>query len=129
MLLVACGVTVLSLSLQVRGDQRVEFARLPGFPMPETCWSRSLFGAKCPGCGLTRSLVYLAHGDWRASLAMHRLGMVMALAILAQFPYCAVGILRQMDYPLGHRFATITAQGLIFLLLANWLLDLLMCAG
>ena len=62
------------------------FQGLPGIPMPRKCWSRSLFGVKCPGCGLTRSVVYLAHGDWRASLAMHRLGIVMAAAILAQFP-------------------------------------------
>ncbi len=129
MLAIACGVVVLSLLLHVRSDQRVEFGWLPGLPMPEMCWSRSLFGAKCPGCGLTRSLVYLAHGDWRASLTMHRLGMVMALAILAQFPYCTVGILYKKDYPLGRRFAAVFAWGLIALLIGNWLLEVLTCAG
>jgi len=129
MLAIACVVVVLSLLFQVRSDQRVEFSWLPGIPMPETCWSRSLFGAKCPGCGLTRSIVYLAHGDWRASLAMHRLGFLMALAILAQFPYCAVGLFYKKDYPLGHCFASIVAWGLIVLLIGNWLFDVLTCAA
>jgi hypothetical protein len=125
MLLIAVAVVVLAVLLHVRSDQRVEFRWLPGYPAPETCWSRSLFGMQCPGCGLTRSLIYLAHGDWRASLAMHRLGIVMALAILAQLPYCTVGILWKNDYPLGRRFATIVAWALVLLLMGNWLLDVL----
>jgi hypothetical protein len=123
MLAVACGVVVLSLLLQVRSDQRVEFRWRPGLPMPETCWSRSLFGTKCPGCGLTRSLIYLAHGNWHASWEMNRMGIVMALAILAQFPYCAAGLYFKKSYPLGRRFASITAWTLIFLLIGNWLYD------
>jgi len=129
MLAIACVVVVLSLLFQVRSDQRVEFSWLPGIPMPETCWSRSLFDVKCPGCGLTRSIVYLAHGDWQASWAMHRLGFLMALAILAQFPYCAVGLFYKKDYPLGHRFAFIFAWALILLLIGNWLFDVFTCAA
>ncbi len=129
MLVISCGVVVLALLLHVRSDQRVELSGLPAFPMPEMCWSRSLFGVKCPGCGLTRSVVYLAHGDWRASLAMHRLGIIMAATILAQFPYCAVGVVWKKDYPLGRRFATIFAWGLIALLVGNWLFDVLTNCG
>jgi len=129
MFIIACVVVALSLLFHVREDQRIEFSWFPGLPLPETCWSRSLFGAKCPGCGLTRSLVFLAHGDWRASLAMHRLGIVMALAILAQFPYCAVGIFYKKDYPLGRRFASVFAWGLISLLIGNWLFDVISCAA
>jgi hypothetical protein len=129
LLVISCGVVVLALVLQVRGDQRVEFSWLPGLPMPEMCWSRSMFGAKCPGCGLTRSLICLAHGDWRKSLAMHRLGMIMALSILAQFPYCAAGLIWKKDYPLGRRFAAICAWGLIALLVGNWLFDVLTDCG
>jgi hypothetical protein len=97
--------------------------------MPEICWSRSLFGCKCPGCGLTRSVLNLVRGDWRASLAMHRLGIVMALSILAQFPYCAAGIYWKKDYPLGRRFATIFGWTLICLLFGNWLYDVPLSGG
>jgi hypothetical protein len=123
MLLVASVVVVLAPLLHVRDDQRVEFDALRGCRLPETCWSRSLLGVRCPGCGLTRSLIYLAHGDWRGSLAMHRLGIVMAVAILGQFPYGLVGIVWKKDYPLGRRFAAVFAWGLIGLLFGNWLLD------
>jgi hypothetical protein len=129
MLAVACGTVFLALVLRVRSDQRVEFALWPGLPMPVTCWSRSLFGCKCPGCGLTRSLIYLAHGDWRASLAMHRLGIVMALSILAQFPYCAAGLFWKKDYPLGRVFASIFAWTLICLLIGNWLWEMIASGG
>jgi len=37
------------------------------------------YGIPCPGCGLTRSWVSVAHGDFAASLGFHRLGwLVMA---------------------------------------------------
>jgi hypothetical protein len=126
MLIIAVVVVVASFLLQVRSDQRVELSCLPGVPSPEMCWSRSIFGLKCPGCGLTRSLIYLAHGDWRSSLAMHRLGILMAVAIVAQLPYSAVGIYWKKDYPLGRRFATIFAWTLIALLIGNWLFETIM---
>ncbi len=127
MLVVACVVVVLSCLFNVRGDQRIEIRGLPGIPLPDTCWSRSVFGLKCPGCGLTRSIVYLAHGDWRASWEMHRVGFVMALVILAQFPYCIVGLWCKKDYPLGRRFAAVVAWTLIALLIGNWLYDVCTC--
>jgi hypothetical protein len=123
MLVAATIVVILSVLFNVRDGQRVEIRFLPNIPMPETCWSHSLFGVKCPGCGLTRSIVYLAHGDWEASWKMHRVGLVMALAILAQFPYCIVGLWCKKDYPLGRTFASIVAWTLIALLIGNWLYD------
>jgi len=38
------------------------------------CPVRHLLGIPCPGCGMTRSLLFLAHGDWRAAVAQHPLG-------------------------------------------------------
>jgi len=127
MLLIAAAVLVLSLLLQVRSDQRVEFRFLPGFPLPESCVSRSVFGVECPGCGLTRSFVYLAHGDWRASFARHRLGWLMMLAVLVQFPY------RSWCLRIGEPSARVLAlarsfgYALIGLLILNWILQLLGC--
>ena len=59
---------------------------------------------------------------------MHRLGVLMAVAILAQIPYCASGWSKK-EYPLGPRFATIFAWTLIALLIGNWLFKVLAGAG
>ncbi|MEC9009835.1 MAG: hypothetical protein VX877_11285, partial [Planctomycetota bacterium] len=48
-LILCTTVVILALTLQTRADQRVEFAWLPGVPMPETCASRSIFDVECPG--------------------------------------------------------------------------------
>jgi hypothetical protein len=50
---------------------------------PVLCPFRALTGLPCPGCGLTRSWVYAAHGWWRESFASNAFGMVVVAAILA----------------------------------------------
>jgi len=125
MLAVACCVVALAIQLHVRGDERIEFRWLPGIPLPESCWSKAYFGFRCPGCGLTRSVVYLAQGDWCNSFAEHRIGFIMALVILAQFPYCGAALYFEKNYPLGRPFASFVAYALIALLMGNWLYDLL----
>ena len=40
---------------------------LPGW----SCPFLNLFGVPCPGCGLTRAISLLAHGDLHAALAFH----------------------------------------------------------
>lgn len=49
---------------------------------PVICPFRNLTGLPCPGCGLTRSWVYLAHGWWREGLAANPFGIVLALVVL-----------------------------------------------
>jgi len=50
---------------------------------PVLCPFRALTGLPCPGCGLTRSWVYAAHGWWRESFAANPFGLVVVAAILA----------------------------------------------
>lgn len=87
MLVIAGVILCLSFLLQVRSDQKVEFSFLPGMASPETCLSRGLWGIPCPGCGLTRSFIHLAAGDPAASLAVNRVGWLLALAVVIQLPY------------------------------------------
>lgn len=42
------------------------------------CVYRSLFGVRCPGCGMTRSVSCAVRGMWAESLAYHPLGVVFA---------------------------------------------------
>lgn len=47
---------------------------------PVLCPFRLLTGLPCPACGLTRSWVYLAHGQVGESFAAHPLGPATVLA-------------------------------------------------
>ncbi|HEV3120150.1 MAG TPA: DUF2752 domain-containing protein [Gemmataceae bacterium] len=125
MLLIACAVLVLALLFEVRADEHVVVAGLPDYPLPPTCLSRECFGVRCPGCGLTRSFVHLAHGNWSAAWQAHRLGWLLMAALLAQFPYRIVAMIRGGRSPLGSKLPTLFGYALIGLLFANWFLDLL----
>jgi hypothetical protein len=129
MLVITIAVVVLSFALEVRPDQRVALREFSDYPVPETCRSRALFGVKCPGCGLTRSFIYLARGDWQSSFAVHRLGWLMALAVLLQFPY-RLWALRSGE-PTAGRLNACRWFGyfLIAALVGNWLVDLLSSTG
>jgi hypothetical protein len=53
-----------------------------GAALGATCWSRELLGLTCPMCGLTRSVIALAHGELGASLAFHPGGVLVVLMLL-----------------------------------------------
>jgi hypothetical protein len=50
---------------------------------PTICPFRLATGLPCPGCGLTRSWVYLAHGRWADSVAANPFGVVAAALVVA----------------------------------------------
>jgi Protein of unknown function (DUF2752) len=124
MLIVTTLILLGAFGLKVRADQRVAPRGFPGLPLPETCHTRAWFGVKCPGCGLTRSFIYLAEGDWKTSLATHRIGWLMALAVLLQFPYRLLCL--RWDGPRGLTLQAARWFGcfLIVALVGNWLYDL-----
>lgn len=47
------------------------------------CPFRRLTGFSCPGCGMTRACILLAHGELRASLTMHPFGWLVVLGFFA----------------------------------------------
>ncbi len=120
MLMISFGVVVAAFLLEVVPDQRVALVGLASYPFPHTCMSRSLFGTDCPGCGLTRSLIHLCHGNWRASLEVHRLGWLMGVAVLLQFPYRSLRLAKPGYRPLNGRIPIWFGRALIALLIANW---------
>jgi hypothetical protein len=123
-LAISTAVLLAACVLQVRTDQRVAVALLPGWPLPEVCQSKVLLGIECPGCGLTRSFVHLAHGDVAASLAIHPLGWLVALFVVAQIPYRLWAIATHSAAPLGERVPWIITGVIAALLIIVWIVRL-----
>ena len=58
--------------------------------IPSICSFKNLTGLPCPGCGLTRSWMAAALGDWETSLNDHRFGILLMLyAIMQLFRHAA----------------------------------------
>jgi hypothetical protein len=51
-------------------------------PLPH-CLFQAAFGFPSPSCGLTRSFIALASGDWQAALEYHLFGPLLAAGFLA----------------------------------------------
>src|SRR5262249_37084351 len=92
--------------------------------LPPLCVSRAYLGIKCPGCGLTRSFVYLAHGEFMASLRAHRVGWLLFALIAAQVPYRLWAMRWPPKGRALARFANWVGGVLVVLLMANWVGEL-----
>lgn len=123
-LAIACAAWVLAFALHELPSGRVAVRGFSRFPLPQTCASRIWFGMRCPGCGLTHSIIHLAEGDLRASWHNHRLGSVMALLIAFQIPYRWLALRHPGRSLIPTRWHAVFAYTLIVLLVANWLGDL-----
>jgi hypothetical protein len=121
----ACLVIAASFLLRVHPTEQVGPEWLPGVMLPPLCLSRQWFGVPCPGCGLTRSFVHLAHGDWRASWESHRLGWLLAGLVVLQIPYRIHGLCRPGRPLLAAAARKLTGYVLIGLLVVNWLVGFL----
>jgi hypothetical protein len=115
--------------LEVLPDDRVALAALPTHPLPQTCGCRAFLGIPCPCCGLTRSFVHLAHGQWLQAWQAHHLGWLLAGAIVVQFPYRLAAIRWPKREILSERFRRWFGPALIALLIVNWLLVLCGLSG
>lgn len=122
MFVVALTIVGLSCVLSVRDDQRVAFVGFAAAALPETCGMRILFQRDCPACGLTRSFIYLAHGDVSSSIGVHRFGWLLAMVVLLQLPYRWMA-LRWPALSLSTRAATWILGLFVALFLANWLYE------
>jgi hypothetical protein len=121
-LIFSSAIIAASFCLEVRGAQQVGTAFGPDFVLPTMCLYRGVLGINCPGCGLTRSFIYLAHGDWRASWDVHHLGWLIALVVVWQVPYRIYRLSRPARATIRATFIHWFAYGLIGIFLVNWLL-------
>jgi hypothetical protein len=95
----AAAVLLLSFVLTVRDHSQVVLP-LIGRPLPELCSLRRFTGLACPGCGLTRSFISIAHGDFRAAWTYNPAGLLLFAVVAAQVPFRGYQLWR-----IGHRRA------------------------
>lgn len=59
---------------------------LQGVPLPELCIMKRFLSVECLGCGLTRSVIYTAHGNISLGFELHKFGPIF-------FFYCCIQLL------------------------------------
>lgn len=84
----AVAVLLAARMLSLHGGQVV--LPLVAWPLPTLCTLRRWTGLECPGCGLTRSLVALAHLDAVAAWQFNPAGVLLFVLALVHIPL-AVG--------------------------------------
>jgi hypothetical protein len=106
-LLIICGaILFLSSVLQINQNGQVYLPPFEQFGLPAMCATKVLFHLDCAGCGITRSLVSIGHGDWRTSLAFHPAGLAVYGFLWAQvlFQVMALQRLRRGQSSAQNRF-------------------------
>jgi hypothetical protein len=80
-------------------------------------------GVDCPGCGLSRCFICLAHGRVADAVRHNPWGLVLFVAVVAQLPYRAVQIGRvaRGRQPWSHPFLAAGAWLLLAGLIVQWL--------
>lgn len=93
MLGLAGSVLAAAACLQIRGHSQVIIPWV-NVPLPPMCQFQALFGIDCPGCGLTRCFISLAHGDLGGAWRYNPAGMLFFGVVAAQLPYRLVQLWR-----------------------------------
>lgn len=125
MLILALLAAVAAPLLRVYPPDRVGFRWSSNLMLPPLCVVREWCGFNCPGCGMTRSFVYLAQGDFAASWHMHRIGGLLAFLVLMQIPYRLLAMRRPQRPILPAVVTRWIGPVLVALLLLNWIYNLL----
>lgn len=88
-LIASSVVLILAFVLSVPGAAREDAVIVPilNQPLPPLCSSKILFDRECPGCGLTRCFISMAHGDIVRAWLFNPAGVYFFLLVVAQLPY------------------------------------------
>ena len=125
-LVLAAGALLISLLLEVRGGESVS---VPGVSavLPELCYYKRMFGSNCPGCGLTRAFIALAHGNLAAAWHYNPASLLVFVAVVFQIPYQSTQLWRVYQGKPALRWKWLHWMALVVVLAlpAQWLVRLL----
>ena len=82
----AVGVVGAALSLEVRYGRRVGVVGT-SWILPESCSFHRMTGWDCPGCGMTRCFIHMAHGRLREAWSCHPVGTILFAGLVALVPW------------------------------------------
>lgn len=85
-LALALVIVALSFLLGISAGGRVALPATE-ISIPSLCLWKNTTGVDCPGCGLTRCFVAMAHADWRTAYRYHPFGMLLFAFTILQIPY------------------------------------------
>lgn len=104
--------------LRLEGRERVALPGRAGPALPVICPLRRLSGHPCPGCGLTRSLVAVSHGQLRVAARAHPFGCWVYLLLWVEV---VAGLARQAKgHPLLDRLWAVTVAAMVAVWLVGW---------
>jgi hypothetical protein len=117
----AAAVLALSFVLKAPGGELVVIPVIDQ-PLPGVCTFKRLVGIGCPGCGLTRCFISVAHGDLAAAWAYNPAGILLFAAAVFQIPFRWVQLrrIRRGMAPLRSWALNCCLWFVLFALLAQW---------
>lgn len=65
--------------------------------LPSLCIFKNITGLPCPGCGLTRSVVYSAHGQWQQAIAYHPFGPLFLAGVALTLVPAVISLRRPLN--------------------------------
>lgn len=101
---------------------------LPAWPCP----LQSALGVPCPGCGLSRAVTALLHGEWRSALTWHAFApfLLAALVLITGMAFLPEAARRRgIDAVARFERRTRVTALLLVALMAYWLVRLLVFRG
>jgi len=85
LLSIAAGILVVAALMSPASDVVTLF----GEPIPMLCSFRRITGYSCPGCGMTRSMAFMAHGLVVDAFRMNPVGPPLFVFLATQVPWQA----------------------------------------
>ncbi len=89
-LILSALILAASFFLRLPQDGKIYLPFVEGVAVPGLCHSRELLGIPCPGCGLTRCFVSLAHGQLVRAWQFNPAGILLFAFLVFQIPYRVV---------------------------------------
>lgn len=119
---ICVAVLTLSFLLSTVGSEGVEIAGLK-WRLPGMCFMHDVVGFDCPGCGLTRSFISLAHGEWLRAWQFNPAGPLLFLLFAAQIPFRLIQLwrLRMGAEPLDSPWLYLPLWGILAVMIVQWI--------